>query len=531
MHWSKRFAALVPFVISATCLAPASHAADRVYWSGYGNDKVSFANLNGTGGGDVNTTNATTSEPLGTALDAANGKIYWANDAAPKISFANLDGSGGGGDLNTAEVTTNPLAGIAIHPAAGKIYWTNFTPDTISFANLNGSGGGALLNTSGATVDSPFGLAIDPAGGRAYWPNRFANKIFFANLDGSGGGGEVSLGAATIDGPVGVAVDSAAGKIYWANENVDKISFANLDGSGGGDLDTSGVSVDRPYGVAVDSAAGKIYWANYTLNTISFAKLDGSGSADNVITGGATINGPSFPALLKAPSGVSAPVITGASAPGSKLSCSQGSWAPDLLGSFLYRAPQSYAFSWSRNGNEIANAHTSMYTPIDVGDYRCKVIATNVAGSDSQTSAPHAMLIADLTGYAINPRSFAAADSGPSALSTKRKRQKRGAKVSFQLNEAASVSFKVRQRLTGRKGRRGRCVKRTPRNQKKRKCTRVVTLRGGFIRAGVAGKNSFRFTGRLQKRKLKPGRYLLAGTPTADGKIGKTRSTDFRIKR
>ena len=103
--------------------------------------------------------------------------------------------------------------------------------------------------------------------------------------------------------------------------------------------------------------------------------------------------------------------------------------------------------------------------------------------------------------------------------------------MSFLLNEAASVSFKVKQRLPGRRGKRGRCVKRSTENRKKRRCTRLVSLRGGFTGVGVAGKNSFRFTGRLDGRKLRPGRYLLVATPTASGKSGKTRSIGFRIKR
>ncbi len=50
-------------------------------------------------------------------------------------------------------------------------------------------------------------------------------------------------------------------------------------------------------------------------------------------------------------------------------------------------------------------------------------------------------------------------------------------------------------------------------------------------RTGIAGKNSFRFTGRLNGRKLKPGRYRLLATPTAGGLKGKASSTGFRIVR
>jgi DNA-binding beta-propeller fold protein YncE len=101
-------------------------------------------------------------------------RVYWAGYGNDKISFANLDGSGGGGDLNTTGATTNPLAGIAVWPAGGKVFWANNTPPTISFAKLDGSGGGGDLNTNGATVNGPEGVAIDPAAGRIYWANNGA---------------------------------------------------------------------------------------------------------------------------------------------------------------------------------------------------------------------------------------------------------------------------------------------------------------------------------------------------------------------
>ncbi len=389
----RQSALLLPSLIAAAILLlwaiPNAQAADRVYWGGYGGspEKIAFANLDGSGGADLNTAGATLNEPLGVTIDVVAGRVYWANDNAPKISFANLDGSGGG-DLNTTGATTNPLAGIAIYPATGRIYWANYSPYKISFANLDGSGGGDL-NTTGATVNDPFGVAVDPAAGRIYWTNKEANTISFANLDGSGGGGDLSITGATLSLPVGVAVDPAAGKIYWANYSpANKISFANLDGSGGGDLNTTGATVKGPEGVAIDAAAGRVYWANLgPPDTISYANLDGSGGGDLAITG-VTVDGPAFPALLKTPGGTGAPVVTGGPKPGSPLSCSQGSWAPDLLGSFLYRVPQSFTYQWSRNGVAIAEATSSSIAASSVGNYRCQVTAQNQAGSATQSSAP-----------------------------------------------------------------------------------------------------------------------------------------------
>jgi hypothetical protein len=133
----------------------------------------------------------------------------------------------------------------------------------------------------------------------------------------------------------------------------------------------------------------------------------------------------------------------------------------------------------------------------------------------------------------VSPTTFPAAPSGPSAQATRRARRRTfGTKVSYTLNQPASVRFTVQQTQPGRKtgkGKKTRCVPQTKNNRKAKKCTRVVTLPGSFTLTGRAGANSFRFTGRLAGKKLKPGNYTLVGTPTANGKTGQAVTTAFRI--
>ena len=352
----------------------------------YNGFKISFVNLDGSGGGDLATGGATVYGPDGLALDPAAGRIYWANvgAGANKISFANLNGSGGG-DLTITGATVSQPIGVAVDPEAGRIYWSSFV-DKISFANLDGSGGGDLT-TTGAAVSDPQGVVLDPAARRIYWANAADDKISFANLDGSGGG-DLTTPGATVHQPQGVALDLAAGRIYWANAAGGKLSFANLDGSGGGDLTITGATVSAPGGVALDLAAGRIYWTNRFPDKLSFANLDGSGGGD-LTTLTATLDQPSFLALLERPSATGAPGVTGGSTTGSTLSCSQGSWAPDLVSALLYRSPQSFTFQWSLGGADIAGATQSSITASSPGDYSCQVTATNGAGSASQTSASH----------------------------------------------------------------------------------------------------------------------------------------------
>jgi DNA-binding beta-propeller fold protein YncE len=371
-------------------VAPAL-AADRVYWANVLGNPISFGNLDGSGGGNLSTTGATANEPWGSAFDPTTDRIYWANNASNTIpiSYANLDGSGGG-NLNTTGATADALEGVAIDPAAGRIYWANAGGSTpISYANLDGSGGGNL-NTIGATADAADGVVIDPTAGRIYWTNDGSNStpISYANLDGSGGGNLNTTGA-TASTPEGVAIDPTAGRIYWANNasNAIPISYANLDGSGGGNLPVTGATPDRAFGVAIDPTAGRIYWVNENSNSnpISYANLDGSGGG-NLATTGASADIPGFPVLLEVPSGTAAPIVSGESTFGSQLACSEGNWAPDFLASFLYRAPQSFSYSWSLNGSPISGATSSSITVSAGGQYACQVTAANFAGSMTQSS-------------------------------------------------------------------------------------------------------------------------------------------------
>ncbi len=248
---------------------------------------------------------------------------------------------------------------MAIDPAANKIYWASYTNDTIRVANLDGSGTASTLFGSEA---GPSGVAIDPAANKIYWTNQIgATGVRVGNLDGSGTASTLFGGEAN---PIGVAIDPAAGKIYWADlgsccSGPGTIRVANLDGSG--TASTLFGSEAGPAGVAIDPAANKIYWGNFGTGAIRVANLDGTGTAADLFTGQGFAN---FPVLLRAPTGTGPPAISGEAETGEELSCSEGDWAPDLLGAFLFRAPRQLRISVAdgrggdrrRNGSHL-HAH------------------------------------------------------------------------------------------------------------------------------------------------------------------------------
>jgi hypothetical protein len=64
---------------------------------------------------DLDIGSASVAAPFGVAIDAAAGRIYWANYNSSKISYADLNG-GGAGDLGTglAVISNPPLAGMKV---------------------------------------------------------------------------------------------------------------------------------------------------------------------------------------------------------------------------------------------------------------------------------------------------------------------------------------------------------------------------------------------------------------------------------
>ncbi len=380
-HWRLLVSLALP--IATAALASPAQGSDRILWGNDNGTAISFAALDGSGGGTVFDA---AENPAGLAIDSGTGRLYYTNEAGSTIGFVNL-GGGGGGTLDTGSATVEAPDGLAIYPALRRIYWANDSiPGSISFANLDGGGGGDL-NTSGATVKGPSGVAVDPTSGRLYWANYNEASISFANLDGSGGGGDLPTPGIEPSGPAGVAIDPGTRKIYWTETGGPGIGVANLDGSGGAPLATPGATTTAAWGLALDPSLGEAYWANNS-GSLAMAALNGSGGGP-ISTSGAPVEGPAFPILQKAPSGSGAPTISGGSAIKSTLSCSQGSWVGDVFEAHAYQAPQAFSYGWSRDGAEVPGATADTIEAATAGSYTCTVTGSNPAGSASQTSAPH----------------------------------------------------------------------------------------------------------------------------------------------
>ena len=252
-----------------------------------------------------------------------------------------MDGTLGSASILFAELGN--VCGVAVDPAAGKIYWANFSTNAIRVGNLNGTGTPLTLFTDPGG-SAPSGVAIDPRTTRSTGRTSSPTKIRAGNLDGSGFAQSLFSGE---DNPIGVAADPAAGKIYWTDLNAGTVRVGPLGGSIVGAAQTL-FNSSTPSGPAIDPTTNKIYWTSWTSGLgIRVGNRDGTGTVSTLFGGeGASL----FAALVKAPVNTGRPAISGGAKVGKELTCQNGTWAPDLLASFLFRAPASFAYRWKLNG-------------------------------------------------------------------------------------------------------------------------------------------------------------------------------------
>jgi len=365
-------------VMALGALLPATAGADDIIWSREsGTDSIRVGTVLGTG---ASTLFADGGRPCGIAADPAAGKVYWANWDGGEIRVASLNGTGTASTLFPA--SGGHLCGVAVDPAAGKIYWANFDTNQIRVGNLNGTGTASTLFADPAG-SAPSGVAIDPANNKIYWTNQFSDEVRAGNLDGSGTAQTLFSGE---DNPIGVTANPAAGKIYWTDLNSGQVRVGPLGGSTVGPAQTLFSGENSPSGPAIDPTTNKIYWTSFFGGQVRVGPVGGSavGAAQTLFGNeGASL----FAALVKAPVNTGRPAISGGAKTLRELSCQNGTWAPDLLASFLFRAPTTYAYQWQVNGSNIPTAIGRTYTPNLAGDYTCTVTAANRAGSTSQTSS------------------------------------------------------------------------------------------------------------------------------------------------
>jgi hypothetical protein len=193
--------------------------------------------------------------------------------------------------------------------------------------------------------------------------------------------------------------------------------------------------------------------------------------------------------------------------------------SPHTLGPL---APGPHSF-YVEATNQSANAYSALTS------CRFTVAAsadpgTGGSGCSAGTQAPVAApLVSSLVQSAARWREGSAL-----ARISRAAKPPRGTTFSFTLNETAVALLSFKQVLSGRSVG-GRCLAQTQHNRTKRACRRTKPA-GTLVLTAHAGSDHVRFEGRLSAaRKLKPGRYTMVLTASAEALSSVARSLTFTI--
>lgn len=284
-------------------IASSTPANPAMFVANGGNNSITKANVDGTGGAVLPITAGLLAAPQGVAINATAGKLYAGNEGGDTVTMANLDGSGGV-NLTLGGLLKGPY-GVALDVAAGKMYvangggFPNPTPRVVR-ANLDGSSPvdlGSFNNLFGTNGQSNFpqGMALDVTNGKMYIALQQGVKVVQANLDGSGATGLQPL--TTLIGtetPLDIAVDVAGNRIYVVTFE-GNIYAAGLDGANAANLGNLGGKLKDPRGIGLDLVTQKMYVGNSGNNTVTRADLPNG--ANPVVLSVATLNMPAVVAI------------------------------------------------------------------------------------------------------------------------------------------------------------------------------------------------------------------------------------------
>jgi hypothetical protein len=180
-------------------------------------------------------------------------------------------------------------------------------------------------------------------------------------------------------------------------------------------------------------------------------------------------------------------------------------------------------YRWIFDDGAFSGGSDATHAFSEPGRHVATLTATDSVGAVGRATTTVTVIAPGVRSLSLSPAAFRAAGRGPSVVAAQRRRAPVGTTVRLDLTVPAAVKLTVQRLAKGRRAGK-RCVKPRTRNRRGKACTRYVPLRGSIARAAGAP-TSFRFTGRLRGRALRPGRYRLA----AQAGRAKPKHATFRI--
>ncbi|HEY1449323.1 MAG TPA: CSLREA domain-containing protein [Solirubrobacteraceae bacterium] len=385
--------------------------------------------------------------------------------------------------------------GGAILSTAGAL---SLTDSTVT-ANRTGAGGGVFDGEDGGDGG---GVAIE--GGSA----TFVNDTFNGNATGPGGNGDLAPPELQGgDGGPGAAITATGGsKLSLASSTIaDNLTGVGGTGAKPGQRGSGALSVG---GGASVSVRGTIF-ANNEGGNCAGAPADGG---HNIAFGGGCPAGFSGGDPMLAPlqdnGGPTSTMALGAgSAALDQLPVGGGCPASDQRGVARPQGPACDIGAY-----ELAPTPISVPLPI-----------TTPGTPPTPPPTPARRVAPALGSLTLSPAAFRAAKSGASIA----KRQPPGTGLSYNDSDVSTTTFTVLRSRPGVR-KKGHCVTPPKHGGGGRPCKRFVKV-GSFTHTDKAGRNSFRFTGRVGGSALRPGAYELEATPRLAGLTGATRSARFTV--
>jgi 6-phosphogluconolactonase (cycloisomerase 2 family) len=486
-------------------------------------------------------------EPAGVAVSPDSLSVYVADKGGGTLHQYDADPATGAltpKALPTVSAGAAPT-GVAVSPNGNSVYVTD--ADSGMVLQYDVAAGGALTPKASAAVATTAVLNPEPAGVAV---SRDSRNVYVTIDDDNQGRSVLQYDAAadgqltpkptfavpTGGGPNGVALNPDRASAYVVNEDDNTIS--QFDVSAGGDLSPKAPATvptgDNPENVVVSPDGGSVYVSAQGDNGLSQFDVSPSGALTPKATPLAAAGGnPIGLAISMVPVAPTASIVAPASGAtfttgqvvNASYSCAAAAGAPPVrscVGPVANGAPidtsalgtHQFTVTATSTDGQTATA-TSTYT------------VTAVVSPPPPPPTPQTPVLRTLR---VKPAAFVAVKGKGSSVAVLKKR-KGGATVSYQDSLKATTVFTVYRPVRGHLLKSGKCSiapvkKGRPRG---RACTLLVS-QGSFSRSDVAGANKFGFTGRVKKKRLKPGKYVLGAVPHTASKTGKRVTAKFRIK-
>jgi hypothetical protein len=564
-RWGFRRASVglaVACVLAAPGVAHAAATFDRAFGVGVDTGGGVFENCTTASTCQIGTAGGASGEmanPDGVAADA-QGRILVAdafNNRVDRFTVAgdgtvafdrafaiNVDPSDGNtGDFESCTTATTCQPGAPSGAAGGMTGPNGVAFDAqgrtvVSDGNNNRIDRFTVAGDGTVGFDRAFGTDVDPSDGNT---GDFENCTTATTCQAgtpSGAAGGISI-------PLGIAVD-AQGRILVPNAGIDRVDRFTVAGDGT-------VGFDRAFGIGVDTGA-----ATFENCTTASSCQAGAGSgAAGGMNGAAGVALDARGRILVADDSNSR---IDRFSPGPTVTVTGMVSPPTDPGAFDLRVDAVVVRAGATNGQsgslevadgvdvtiseQAASGQLSDYdTTVDCGggpqagtslrvlnvtaNVNCTITNTRKAAGPGPGGPVIDKIAPVFASASLTNRTFAVNRRG-AAETPVAARAKRGTAFRYALSENARVVFTIERATVGRKVGRT-CRARTRSNRKRRRCTRYVRA-GRFAKQSVAGANRRRFSGRIGRKSLKPGRYRarLVATDAAGNRSAARRLT-FRI--